>query len=357
MNQPQQLIYVYDAFVSYNSKDNDVVEDIARRLEDVEGLTVWKDNWELTGGDDWLEALPQAIARSRGIVAFVGANGLGPWHREEIKLALMRAIEEKTVRLIPAALPGAPASIELPAFARSRHIVDMRTIDRWSLHLLRCAICGGRPGRRDQFNNSTQFESKRARLHVSDWSIENTGFGYIVRLRVANIGERDTIVLKSFLVRTHQVANHPITSYLPRYLAPIGVTKADKQLYVPRKKMAVWQNLKQDRYLVPGEVEDVEAEIDVPIGIRCVVSFGLHWHTSDEPLHRLSETGFAAIGQRGGLGIPDERDTYTPGQHNMDRPRRLFSPHWPDGWPQKVTLEDWEYYGAGEEKEHIASDN
>jgi hypothetical protein len=50
------VTYVYDAFVSYNSKDAPVVEDVSRKLEDRFGLHVWKDNWELSGGGsrpDW----------------------------------------------------------------------------------------------------------------------------------------------------------------------------------------------------------------------------------------------------------------------------------------------------------------
>src|ERR1700720_1291746 len=130
INKAQRLVCAYDAFISYNSKDSEVVEVISRKLEDCEGLSIWKDSWELSGGDDWIDALPEAIVRSRALVAFVGPHGLGPWHREEIKIALKRAIEQKTVHVIPVALPDAPRNIDLPDFLKSRHIVDLRTIDR-----------------------------------------------------------------------------------------------------------------------------------------------------------------------------------------------------------------------------------
>lgn len=92
MNWPQGpalgLTHVYDAFVSYNSKDAQVVEEVARHLADRSGLYLWKDNWEFSGGDDWVDRLPQAIASSKCVLAFVGENGLGPWHHAEIKIGL-----------------------------------------------------------------------------------------------------------------------------------------------------------------------------------------------------------------------------------------------------------------------------
>jgi hypothetical protein len=154
MGSARNVRYVYDAFISYNSKDSEVVEEISRQLEDGFGLHVWKDTWELSGGEDWIDTLPEAISSSKSVVAFVGANGVGPWHREEIKVGLQRAVRDKSIRVIPVALPGAPVRIELPKFLDSKHIVNLRTVDDWGLHLLRCAVVRRPPGRRDQFDTS-----------------------------------------------------------------------------------------------------------------------------------------------------------------------------------------------------------
>ena len=105
----------------------------SKKLEDRFGLHVWKDNWELSGGDDWVEKLPEAISSSRSVMAFVGPNGIGPWHREEIKVALQRAVRDKSIRVIPVALAGSPARLDLPAFVDSKQIVDVRIVDDWSL--------------------------------------------------------------------------------------------------------------------------------------------------------------------------------------------------------------------------------
>lgn len=131
-----------------------VVEDIARLLEDEAGLLVWKDNWELAGGDDWVERLPEAISRAHAMVIFVGPNGLGPWHKEKIKIGLQRATKHRLIRIIPVALPGCPEDMGLPEYLDAKHYVNLRTLDAWGIHLLCCAIVGARPGRRDQFEHS-----------------------------------------------------------------------------------------------------------------------------------------------------------------------------------------------------------
>jgi len=141
----------YDVFISYNSRDGDIVEDIARRLEDEVGLTIWKDNWELAGGDDWFDRLPEAISYSRAMVVFIGPRGLGPWHKEEIKIGIQKGVGRGSIRVIPVALPGCPEELSLPEYLDTKSLVNLRTFDEWGMHLLQCAIIGTRPGRRDRF--------------------------------------------------------------------------------------------------------------------------------------------------------------------------------------------------------------
>src|SRR5215213_8610215 len=149
LRRGSEVVNVYDAFISYNSRDSEAVEELARRLEDEAGLLVWKDNWELAGGDDWIDRLPEAISQSRAMVVFVGPNGLGPWHKEEIKIGLQRAVKRGIIRVIPVALPGCPEDMGLPEYLDAKHYVNLRTVDAWEIHLLRCAVVGARPGRRD----------------------------------------------------------------------------------------------------------------------------------------------------------------------------------------------------------------
>ena len=43
----------YDIFLSHNSKDTDIVEQLARRLRDKYGLKIWLDKWNLIPGETW----------------------------------------------------------------------------------------------------------------------------------------------------------------------------------------------------------------------------------------------------------------------------------------------------------------
>src|ERR1017187_28985 len=201
-----KVIYAYDAFVSYNSRDREVVDTLCRLLEEHAGLSLWKDDWELTGGQDWIEALPEGINRCRSLIAFVGANGIGPWHKEEIKVAMRKGVESGAMKVIPALLPGAPDRPDLPEFLRSRHCVDIRHVTPWTIRLLRCAITDERPGPRDEAEDSATIDfatiPKRSRVAVLEWSVANMRTQYELLFRLANVEGPETAVVKTFYVRT-----------------------------------------------------------------------------------------------------------------------------------------------------------
>ena len=269
-----------------------------------------------------------------------------------MKFALRWGVERRNIRVIPVALPGSSHTLELPDFRGSRHIVDFREPDRWALHKLRRAILGAKPGRKDQFLLEPRHEARQvtraSRLRIVGWAVECMRVTYDIKCRVANIYGTETIIVKTVFVRTHETAPHPVRTSLPSYLAPIGRTRVKTPLRVPDTGRGVFMDLDEtDRFLRPGEVEDIGMSVDVPEGRRTIVSFGIHWLIPDEPMYRLSETGYLAIGRRGGIQ-PEDRDEYHPGQHNLDKPYVTLSPDWPNGWPESVSREEWNYYGAGE---------
>jgi len=350
------LTYVYDAFVSYNSKDAPVVENISRQLEDAFGLQVWKDNWELSGGDDWVDKLPQAISSSKSVLAFVGPNGMGPWHREEVKVGLQRAVRDKSIRIVPVALPGSPAKLELPAFLDSKHVVDLRTIDGWGLHLLHCAIVRRAPGRRDHFDakpSDSMAGAAASRLIIDHWEVTHDRALYTVRARAANPGDRSLVIYYA-IARVHRVAHHPIEKELVAYRAPVGETRLSQTLRVPKSEApnrVVSAAFKPARFLRSGEVEDLLIPVDVDPGYRLVLSVGICWAIPEEELPRLTEIGFVAVGRRGVPGghvYPDLPDSYSPGQHSLDLPSFVDTPDWPTHWPGGVSEEEWAHYGARE---------
>jgi hypothetical protein len=96
----------YHAFLSYNSQDLRAVEDIAGRLKG-EGLELYLEEWELAPGREFQPELAGALYESKTCVVFLGPNGLGPWQRKEIQVAINKQTYESDFPVIPVLLPGA----------------------------------------------------------------------------------------------------------------------------------------------------------------------------------------------------------------------------------------------------------
>lgn len=132
----------YDVFLSFNSKDGETVKDIALRLEG-EGMRPFLPEWHLIPGRPFQEGLEKALSTSATVAVFFGPEHLGPWHREEMRVALMHAVEQGTP-IIPVLLPGAHAE-DLPSFVRLRTWVDL-SADPSDLSRLVAGIQGRAPG-------------------------------------------------------------------------------------------------------------------------------------------------------------------------------------------------------------------
>ena len=139
----------YDVFLSHNSKDKSVVEQIGLKLKEKYGLKCWLDKWNLVPGEPWQEALEEALDQCQTIAVFVGPNMISPWENEEMRSALETRVRDRSRRVIPVLLPGAPDNqeLKLPKFLTRLTWVDMRTgtNDANSLYLLYCGIKGIAP--------------------------------------------------------------------------------------------------------------------------------------------------------------------------------------------------------------------
>jgi hypothetical protein len=128
------------------------VETLAVELEK-RGIKCWLDKWNLIPGDPWQAALEDALTQCDTCVVFFGPNGLGPWHNEEMRLALQRraGAKERKLRVLPVILPGGQRAKEsdLPGFLHGTMLVEFtRTLDDGdALHRLVCGIRGIPPGR------------------------------------------------------------------------------------------------------------------------------------------------------------------------------------------------------------------
>jgi hypothetical protein len=116
----------YDVFLSYNSADEEAVGGIARRLREEARLCPFLDRWHLIPGEPWQEAIEEALEQSETVAVFVGPSGISPWHNEEMRAGLDRAVRGRDdVRVIPVLLPGADPKY-LPSFLTRRTCADFR---------------------------------------------------------------------------------------------------------------------------------------------------------------------------------------------------------------------------------------
>ena len=79
----------YDAFLSYNSQDRLAVREVAERLKG-ERLELYLEEWELVPGREIQPALAEGLRDSKACVMFLGPNGLGPWQKQELQVAIDR---------------------------------------------------------------------------------------------------------------------------------------------------------------------------------------------------------------------------------------------------------------------------
>ena len=73
---------VYDAFLSYNSLDHAIVEQVAKELGNRQ-CKCFVDRWYLEPGRDWVDALERALSSSKSAAIFIGPHGMGRWQQRE----------------------------------------------------------------------------------------------------------------------------------------------------------------------------------------------------------------------------------------------------------------------------------
>jgi hypothetical protein len=116
----------FDVFLSHSSADKPAVELIGSRLRG-DGLRPFLDEWNLVPGVPWQRELSAALGESACAAVFFGPTGQGPWHNEEMQVALNRAVRTRDdYRVIPVLLPGSDPS-RVDGFLENRTWVDFRS--------------------------------------------------------------------------------------------------------------------------------------------------------------------------------------------------------------------------------------
>jgi hypothetical protein len=113
----------YDVFLSYNSADYGVVEEVARKLRD-EGLEPFLDRWDLAPGMRWRSMLEKTLSSCKAVAIFVGPGEMGSWQQREVDVALDLQSRSPNLPVIPVLLPGCEPPL---GFLRQLTWVDLRT--------------------------------------------------------------------------------------------------------------------------------------------------------------------------------------------------------------------------------------
>jgi hypothetical protein len=117
----------FDVFLCHNTSDKPAVKRIGRQLME-RNILPWLDEWELQPGMAWQRVLEDQIGGIRAAAVFVGANGMGPWQRQELD-SLLRQFVKRSCPVIPVLLPNAPTEPKLPLFLEGMTWVDFRVAD------------------------------------------------------------------------------------------------------------------------------------------------------------------------------------------------------------------------------------
>src|SRR6516225_4865956 len=113
----------YDVFLSYNSADHGLVEDIALKLRD-EGLEPFLDRWNLAPGTLWRSKLEKTLGSCKAVAVCVGPGEMGSWQQREVDVALDLQSKSVNFPVIPVLLPGCEPPL---GFLRQLTWVDLRT--------------------------------------------------------------------------------------------------------------------------------------------------------------------------------------------------------------------------------------
>lgn len=173
----------FDVFLSHNSRDKPVVEEIGTWLKG-QGLRVWLDKWELRPGFPWQEGLEEGAQTSRAAAVFVGAEGLGSWQEPEMRAFVARSKRER-MPVIPVLLPGCPESPQLTLFLEELTWVDLRNgVNPEGLAQLLWGITGKKLDETGavEATAALRFKSVRPRKKWWDWGIAISLLGLIVTL-------------------------------------------------------------------------------------------------------------------------------------------------------------------------------
>jgi len=111
---------MYDAFMSYSSKDKTVAKQIATTLME-RGIDIWFDDWEMKPGESLIEKISDAITGSSYLFVLLSKNSVtSNWVRQELRQAMTEEIYADKVKVVPIIIE----KCEVPGFLKDKLYVD-----------------------------------------------------------------------------------------------------------------------------------------------------------------------------------------------------------------------------------------
>jgi len=131
----------YDVFLSYNSRERDLVMQIRDKLMQ-QNLDPFMDVSGLEQGGDFSANLKAHMDQCQSCAVFIGAHGFGRYHEFETTYAGNQSINNPDFPTFPVFLPGCPDNPGLSAYLLTRSRIDFRANinDPETLQQLICAI-------------------------------------------------------------------------------------------------------------------------------------------------------------------------------------------------------------------------
>ncbi len=109
-------------FLSHSSEDHPFVKRLGEALSE-QGVRVWIDEAEITGGDSFLDKIEEGLADMQHLVVVLSrASVTSFWVKRELNFALVDKVESNKGKVIPVLLEDC----EIPPLLRERNYVDFR---------------------------------------------------------------------------------------------------------------------------------------------------------------------------------------------------------------------------------------
>ncbi|KJU87556.1 Toll-Interleukin receptor domain protein [Candidatus Magnetobacterium bavaricum] len=156
---------MFDVFLSHRKEDGTIVDEIGRLLEGKYSLSVWFDEWNISAGDSFQDAMAKGLEESKACAVFIGEHTTQGWFKEEVEAALSRRAKDPSFRVIPVLLPNVKPD-NVSVFLESKSRIDFRKGIAYGneMYKLSCGIQGNPPGKSSVKVKKSKAHNKLAGL-------------------------------------------------------------------------------------------------------------------------------------------------------------------------------------------------